>query len=182
MRQSEIASRYAKALFEVATAAKKQDEYLNALKMISSAFSNNEMIEEFIHSPLILSSDKEKTLTQVLKSKDLPEDIVSFLLLLTRKGRLSLLADIVSAYQTQEDELNKVTRGIVKSPHKLTDVQKIEIQKSIENATKKKVVLQYQEVPELIGGLFAQVGSLTFDDSLSAHLSRIKDDLTRRIN
>ncbi|MFZ4405339.1 MAG: F0F1 ATP synthase subunit delta, partial [Pseudobdellovibrionaceae bacterium] len=41
----------------------------------------------------------------------------------------------------------------------------------------KKIILTSQKDPSLLGGLVAQVGGWTFDDSLKAHLSKLEEIL-----
>lgn len=182
MKYSQLAYRYASAIFDVATSAKKQDEYLEGLRSVHNVLNENMQVKQMVSSPLIRSNDKEQMLKKALGSKGLPEDLLNFILLLAHKGRLMLLAEVIAAYQAKDDDLNKVTRGVVRSFAPLSSKQKQDLNKTIEAAIKKKVILQYEEDKNLIGGLVAQVGSFTFNDSLSEHLARIKEDLTRRIN
>jgi F-type H+-transporting ATPase subunit delta len=182
MRYSELAFRYASALFDIGSEANKADKYLEPLKSLEKALFENAQVREFIESPLVRATDKEATVTKALEGKGLPAEIQNFILLLARKSRLGHLPEIISAYQAKEDSMNSLTRGTVRSSTELTAKQKEEVAKIVSTITKKKVVLQYNEDKSLIGGLVAQVGSYIFDDSLSAHLRRIKEDLTRRIN
>lgn len=182
MRYSELAFRYASAFFDLATEVKQNEAYLKTLKDIQALLESDVTITQFLASPLIKAEDKVAALMKAFKESQLPEGILNFILLLAKKGRLALLPEVVAAYQAREDELNGVTRGTVKSAGSLNDKQKENILNQIQAVTKKKVVLQYLEDKSLIGGLVAQVGSFTFDDSLAAHLRRIKEDLTRRIN
>lgn len=182
MIYSELAYRYAAALFDVASEAKKADEYLKYLESLQAVIEGNETINEFVASPLVRTEEKVKALQLALKNSGLPEDIISFVTLLGKKSRITILPEIISAYQARADELNGITRGAVRTSAKLSDKQKENIASLISAITKKKVLLQYSVDKSLIGGLTAQVGSLTFDDSLTAHLRRIKEDLTRRIN
>lgn len=182
MVYSELAYRYAAALFDLAVEAKKVTEYLQALRGVQAALDSNTTVKDFVASPLVRAEDKAKTLVAALKDSGVPEAVINFTTLLAHKGRLILLAEIIAAYQAREDELNGITRGVVKTSAELTEKQKLSIASTLSSITKKKVILQYTEEKALLGGLTAQVGSLTFDDSLAAHLRRIKEDLTRRIN
>ncbi|MCB0350577.1 MAG: ATP synthase F1 subunit delta [Bdellovibrionales bacterium] len=182
MFYSELAHRYAVAIYDIAKEAKATDAYLKALEQVQSSLEQSPMIKDFVHSPLVRTEEKSKTVIAAFKDSGLPEDVTSFITLLAQKGRLAILPEIIAAYQAREDETNGVTRGVVKSSKSLSDKQKDEMAKLLSSITNKKVILQYENDKSLIGGLTAQVGSLTFDDSISAHIRRIKEDLTRRIN
>ena len=55
-----------------------------------------------------------------------------------------------------------------------------QIQEKISKATNKKVILTYVEDPTVIGGLIAEAGGYRFDDTLTTHLIKLKDELNRR--
>jgi F-type H+-transporting ATPase subunit delta len=50
----------------------------------------------------------------------------------------------------------------------------------ISKVTGKKVILEYKTDESLLGGLVAEVGSLTFDDSLDTQLKLLNEELKRR--
>jgi F-type H+-transporting ATPase subunit delta len=179
MRHSEVASRYATAIFDLSAENKQTSEFLQALQCIGQVIQSDKAIQAFVSSPLIRAADKEEALKNALSNMKLPSEILDFVLLLAQKDRLFLMNDIVSAYQAREDRLNNVTRGTVKSAVAVSTKQKEEIQKFVDAYTQKKVLLQYVEDKSLVGGLSAQVGSLSFDDSVVSHLKRMKEDLTR---
>ncbi len=92
----------------------------------------------------------------------------NFTLLLARKQRLPIFNDVVTAYQQFSDESHGVTRGQVRSAAALGPDDRKRIEDIVSKATKKKVILTYKEDPSLLGGLVAEVGSYTFDDSLTS--------------
>lgn len=182
MRYSALASRYAAALFDIATEKKKQDVYLETLAAVHRAISTHELVATHLASPLVRAHEKEALLKKTLTGQNLEADVVNFILLLAKKGRLHLLGDVVAAYQAKEDEKNNVTRGTVLSATELSADQIEGITKTIEKIVKRKVILKNDSDSGLIGGVVARVGSYTFDDTLVSHLQKLKEDLTRRIN
>jgi F-type H+-transporting ATPase subunit delta len=75
-----------------------------------------------------------------------------------------------------------VTRGVVRSAQALNDDAKKEIENKINKVLNKKIVLTYEQDPKLLGGVVAQVGGWTFDDSLDTHLKKLNEELNRRAN
>ena len=61
-----------------------------------------------------------------------------------------------------------------------SETQRQQIEATVEKVLKKKVIMTYKVDPSVIGGLVAQAGSYTFDDSLNSHLQRLNDELKRR--
>jgi F-type H+-transporting ATPase subunit delta len=179
MNYSELSNRYATALFTLAKTDDEQKTFLADLVEVAKAFTDDSEVRQFIDSPLIRAEAKIEVLKKALNERSLNPDFLNFVLLLAKKSRLSLASEIVMAYQARLDEKSHVKRGHVHSAAPLNEKQKGELQKAIEKYTHSKVVLDYAVDKSLVGGLTAQVGSVTFDDSLSAHLVRMKEDLTR---
>jgi F-type H+-transporting ATPase subunit delta len=62
----------------------------------------------------------------------------------------------------------------------LNEDDRRKLEQTIAGVTKKKVILNFTEDKKLMGGLVAQVGGWSFDDSLQSHLTRLTEDLNRR--
>ncbi len=180
MRVSELANRYAKAFFEIAAAKSTQDLVLDELRALGLIFEKDESIRQFITSPVLKADDKEKALKAALKDSGLSEETMSFVLMLARKNRLALFEQIVIGVKSQIDLAHGVTRGQVRSAAVLSPDERKRIEEIVSQYTKKQVILTYKEDSSVIGGLIAEAGSYTFDDTLTSHLRRLKDETTRR--
>ncbi|MCB0341523.1 MAG: ATP synthase F1 subunit delta [Bdellovibrionales bacterium] len=180
MRYSEVAARYATALFDLATEDNKQDQYYSDLLALNKVFVEDQPVYQFITNPLTKSTDKESAIAKALESQTLSLAVKSFVLLLARKNRLGAYSEIMAAFQAKNDEAHGVTRGSVESAAVLNPDERAEVERFVSKATGKRVILAYKENSDLIGGLIARVGSYTFDDTLTSHLHRLKDELKRR--
>jgi F-type H+-transporting ATPase subunit delta len=181
MKYSEVALRYARALYDLSVEGNKQAEFHSALTLLTQALKSDTAAWEFIHSPLVRAADKEAAMQKTLAAVTVPKPVADFVLLLAKKNRLMLLEQIVAAFQGQQDLLSNVTRGTVRSSAELDKKQKEDLQKFIDSHTRKKVHLDFVIDASLVGGVTAQVGSLNFDDTLVSHLKRIKEDLNRSV-
>ncbi|HMN66958.1 MAG TPA: ATP synthase F1 subunit delta [Bdellovibrionales bacterium] len=179
MKNPILATRYARALHALAKEKNEQDAVFSQMRVITQAFEADAEISDFVRSPLIRPLDKVKALEKLTASLNVPESLKSFLLLLARKNRLGIFTDIVTAYESISDEAHGVTRGTVRSATVLGPEDRQRIEELVSKATGKQVILTYKEDPALLGGLVAEVGSFTFDDSLTSHLKRINEQLTR---
>ena len=90
MQVSEIAGRYAKALFDLATENKTQDRVFNDLRALEVVFSNDRDIKLFLESPLLQPSDRLKVLKASLDGKGLSKEVYDLILLLAAKSRLAV--------------------------------------------------------------------------------------------
>jgi F-type H+-transporting ATPase subunit delta len=179
MRYSEVAARYAKALFLLAKDSGNQEETYSQLQYLAEAIEIDPEIMSFLTSPLVPKENKEKVFKEGLNGK-FSGETKSFLLLLAKKGRVQLIPDIVKAFQAIIDSENGVTRGTVRSASPMTEQERRKIEETVSKYTAKRVILTFKEDKSLIGGLVAEVGSYTFDDSLTSHLTRLNEELNRR--
>lgn len=179
MKHTLLATRYARALYNLAREANAIDEIFAQMRVVEDAFDLEQEISEFVHSPVIRPTEKEKAVAEMTAKVKMNDILKNFLLVLARKNRLPIFSDAIAAYQQIADEAHGVTRGTVRSATALAPDERTRIEQLVSKATKKQVILTYKEDPSLVGGLVAEVGSYTFDDSLQSHLMRINEQLTR---
>lgn len=179
MKYAEVAARYAKALFALTKENGNQDDCYAQLKFLSEAIEQDSEIMNFLTSPLVPNENKEKIFNEGLNGK-FSGETKSFLLLLAKKGRVQLIPQIVLAFQDLIDEDNGVTRGTVRAAAPLAEQERKTLEEAVSRHTGKQVILTFKEDKTLIGGVVAQVGSYTFDDSITSHLTRLNEELNRR--
>jgi F-type H+-transporting ATPase subunit delta len=179
MKNMILATRYARAIYGLAKEKNEQDSVFEQMRVFEQAFTSDQELVAFIESPLYRPSDKVKALEAVVGKVNASDVLKNFVLLLARKNRLGIFSDVMTAYQTISDEAHGVTRGLVRSAAVLSPEDRKNIEQLVSKATKKQVILTYKEDPSLLGGLVAEVGSFTFDDSLISHLKRINEQLTQ---
>lgn len=177
MQVSELAKRYAKAIFEIAVENKTQEKVLAELRALATVFSKDPEISQFLMSPLVSTDDRKKMLKSALSNKGVSQEVHDLLLLLANNGRFELFHDVVLAFEGQIDSANNVVRGQVRSASTLGQAERQQIEQTVEKVLKKKVIMTYKVDPSVIGGLVAQVGSHTFDDSIASHLRRMGEEL-----
>ena len=179
MKNMILATRYARALYGLAQEKNEQDIVFEQMRVLEVAFQQDQEVAAFMESPVVRSSEKVKLFEAFIANHKLASTLASFLLLLAKKNRLPIFPAAVKAFQTIADEAHGVTRGMVRSATVLDPEERKRIAELVSRATKKQVVLTYKEDQSLLGGLVAQVGSFTFDDSLTSHLKRINEQLNR---
>ena len=128
MQATELSSRYAKALFGVATEKNNRQKVFDDLKALREVVGKNEDIRGFFSSQVVTPEQKKQALTKTFDSVKVEDEVKNFMFLLADKGRLSILDEIVEAYERTSDEAHGVTRGKVKSAQPMSE----EDQKSIE--------------------------------------------------
>jgi F-type H+-transporting ATPase subunit delta len=175
---SEVARRYARALYDLSKSAQNQDQVFSEIRTLRQVFSTDKVVGEFIASPVVGPDQKLAALKGALSGK-VSQEVTNILMLLAEKNRLEIFSDLVSAFEEISDEDHGVTRGTVRSASPLSPEARKQIEDTVTSVTKKKVILNFTEDPTLLGGMIAQVGGWTFDDSLETHLTRMSEDLNR---
>lgn len=181
MRVSEVSKRYAKALYEISKKNKSNDRVFSEIRILNQVITSDKVIQEFISSPVVKAEQKLNVLKAAL-SKGVSEELANTLFLLAQKKRLPMFSELASAFEEISDQDHGVTRGAVRSAAKLTPEARKQIEETVNKVTGKRVILNFSEDPKIIGGMVAQVGGWTFDDSIESHLTRLSEDLNRRAN
>ena len=176
---SEVSKRYARALFDYSVETKAQVKVGEQLEQVSKVLSSDVSVRNFIQSPVVAVGDKKQALLSAL-GPSAAQEIVNLVHLLLEKGRVEILAEISQAFTEISDSASGVTRGVVRTASALNEDAKKKLEATVSNVTGKKVILNYVEDKSIVGGLIAQVGGWTFDDSLKSHLTRLSEELNRR--
>jgi len=179
MRHSELASRYAKALYETTLDGTRRESMAEELRAIQAAFAKDPEGFSVLTSPVISAEERERIISGLLQKVQMSEEIQGLLLILARKGRMAIFDGLVAAFQACADTEHGVVRGTVRSAVVLSPEERKKIEQKVSEVTSKQAILTYREDASVIGGLIAEVGSFTFDDTLRSHLKRLEDYLNR---
>ena len=172
---SEVSKRYSRALFELAQESGQSDQILAELRALGEAVGTSHF-GQFLSSPSIALEDKVAAVKATLSGK-VTEITLNTVLLILENGRAELLHEILTGYEEFSDAAHGVTRGTVRSADALSSERQKALEQAIFAATKRKVIFTYSNDSSLVGGMVAQVGGWTFDDSLKSHLNRMGEEL-----
>lgn len=176
MQATEVADRYARALFENEDAQKNREQVFAEMRELSKVFSDA-TIRNFVRAKVISAGDKRRAIESVFNNRPIASAVKNLLLLLTEKSRLELFPLVVECFEKLTDEQHGVRRGSVTSASTLTPEERKQIEAKVSEVTGRKVILSYHEDPNMIGGLIAEVGGFLFDDSIKSHIRRMREEL-----
>jgi F-type H+-transporting ATPase subunit delta len=174
-----IARRYAKALVELAKEEGAVEKFHDELTVFESVLAACRESAAVFSSPAFTIVAKRQILKEIIDRVPLSATVSSFLFLLLEKNRLNQLAFIIAGYRSFADELSGLLRGTLTSALPLQDSQVDEIRKALEKNTGKRVLLQVEHDPSLIGGVVTKIGDKIFDGSIKTQLGRIQDILQK---
>jgi F-type H+-transporting ATPase subunit delta len=172
-----VALKYGKALFAVTQDKGNSDQVLRELQVLVEAVTQTDIFE-FLSSSLVPLEARLKILDQAVKSK-ISEQTYNLVVAVLERGRLGQLDSILKAFEEAMDSLQGALRGKVTSATSLSAAERARVEEQISKATGKKVILNFEIDPNLVGGMVAQVGGWTIDDSLQSHLTRMGEELNR---
>jgi F-type H+-transporting ATPase subunit delta len=169
-----IARRYAKALAQIAEKQGKLEEFQKELAAIDELVRGNVDLRRLVAFPLIAPAKRAEAFDAILQKAGATETIRKFFEVVARAARLSLLHDIVTAFNELVDRAMGVVEAQVTTPQSLTDAQSLSLTSSLGARTGKIVRIRRRQDPSLLGGLCVQVGSTVYDASLQGQLRLLK--------
>ncbi len=179
MSANAIARRYAKALVQIAAEESAVEKFHGELARIEKLFADCPELGSLLSNPAYGIEAKLEALREVADKLQLSETIRNFLLLLQERNRVGCLAQIISCYSVLADELSGVLRPVVTTALPLDEGRVAEIKAALEKSTGKKIILQVEVEPSLIGGIVTRIGDKVLDGSVKTQLVRIEDILQK---
>lgn len=172
MKSTKAATRYARALLDLAVESNKTEQISANMLALISANNENEEFGSFLNSPII-SSEKKNEIFKVL-FPNFESQTVSFMELIAKNGRESLLPAIAESYESQLKEHKGIVAVILTSAVPLDAATKATILAKIQNAVQGQIELEEQIDPSLIGGFVIKIGDNRIDASVMNQLKNIK--------
>lgn len=175
---TEINKEYGTALFMLAKEVDSVNEYAVALECVEEVFSGNPEYTDFLASPSIPMEERLSAIEQAFGST-LPDNVLSFLLLLCEKGHIRGFKHSVEEYKNLLDAQNHVSTALVKSAVELTEEQKEKLRDKLEIKTGNSVVLECFVDQSLMGGIVVEIDGKIMDASLKTRLHEVKDVISQ---
>jgi F-type H+-transporting ATPase subunit delta len=181
MTSRSAATRYARALFDVALAERLDVQQVEReLAEFSSAVAGHEMLSRVLSNPAVPTPRKRAVVTEVIARAGAMTPAVSKLLvLMADRDRLALLPQVVAAYRARLLEHAKVVRAEVTTAVPLPADRLSALQSGLARATGRDVRLESRVDPAIIGGAVTRIGSTVLDGSITRQLQKMKDSLTQ---
>jgi F-type H+-transporting ATPase subunit delta len=173
----EIAEVYSRALFEVARDNGVLDRVHDELGEFADALDENRDLQIFLFSPYFSSEEKKDGIKRIVSDAD--ERLVNFLQLLAERHRVPALFRIRRSFDSMWAEENKLLPVTVTSAVELDESLVLEIGKSIEDQTGRRVELSSKVDPDVLGGLQVRVGNMVLDATVRNRLEQLRKQVAR---
>ncbi len=164
---------YAVALFSLAKEEQHETEIYDGLLFVKEVFENTPELYAFMRSPGISKQVRLDTVRDAFC--DVPEHVLSFLLLLCEHGDAELLPSCIEEFEKLYDRNMNICHALVTCAVELTDAEKDKLKSTLEAKTGKNLKLEYRTDPALMGGMTVEMDGIIIDGSLKHRLHTIKE-------
>lgn len=170
-RRTSTANRYAEAVFEVARDHDSADLWLRELGEIEHVLSD-ELASRVLLNPVVPRERKRAILLEALPN--LSEPVQRFLDLLLRRDRLQLVPQIAERLRELIAEARGIERARVVTAVPLGERERQLLAQRLAAFAGKRVILEEEVDPSLIGGVVAQIGDQVLDGSVRGRLEQLR--------
>jgi len=173
----EIASVYARSLFEVAQEQNKLDKVRDELGEFADALNDSRELQVFLFSPYFSTKEKSEGLDKAISGAD--DTTLNFLRLLIEKHRMPVIFRVRAEFDQLWEEENKLLPVTVTSAVELPKETVKQIGDRIAEQTDRKVDLQSKVDPDILGGIVVRVGNSVLDASIRNRLENFRKQVAR---
>ncbi len=175
-----LARVYAQAFMGVAGKSPDPDSLVEEMQsIVTDVLDRNPKLVQVLESSLVSPEQKEALLERIF-GKKASVQVLNFLKVLSRHGRLELIRTIAR----QTTKLHAEARGLadveVRVAAELDDELRKSLEERIKNRLGKTPVFKVKIDPSIIAGIVVRVGDQVFDGSLYTQLENARRDMIDR--
>ena len=178
MTNKTAATRYARALLDVAVKEKANVEQIEAeLAEFVALFTQYPALERVLLNPAVPVPRKRAAVADILARVQFSPILSKLLTLLTDRDRLVLLPDVLASYRDRLMDYRQVVRAEVTTAAPIDAARVEAIQRGLTKLSGRAVTMSTRIDPSIIGGVVARIGSTVYDGSVTRQLARMKERL-----
>ena len=170
-----VARRYASALADVVIDRGEAKEVQQELQQWNGLLQANANLQEVFRNPTIALEQKRSLLSKLIDRAKPRPTTGNFLKVLLQNQRLTELSEINRKFAEILDERAGMVAATVTTARPVPETVQQNLQQKLTAVTQKKVRLDFEQDPELIGGLVTRIGSTVYDGSVRSQLQQIKE-------
>lgn len=178
MLTSQLASRYAQALYELAAEKKALDEVEKQLAVVEEALAASPDLATLLYHPQVPVAAKKETVTKVFGS-ELTDYVRNFLLLLIDKRRETALLPIIREYRVLANQARNILEAEVTTAMPLDAAEQQGLVAKLSAVTGKNVVVKTNVDRCLLGGVVVKIGDKLIDGSVVRQLKALQAALLK---
>lgn len=173
INKSELAKKYASALFDEAVAQEQVDTVAREIQELDQLLLASPEFKRLMTSQLITAQDRKRGVELVCDKAGMSDLMRRFLGVLTENGRLSLFSKIEPFFKRLYEEYKGILSVSVVSAQVLNEATQQRLTAVLQQIFNKEIRLDMTVNPSLIGGLTVQVGSFMADACVRTKLQKL---------
>ena len=182
MTNKTAASRYARALFDVAIKEQADLEQIERqLGEFADLFTQYPQLEKVLLNPAVPVQRKRAAVVDLLGRATFAPVVTKLLTLLAERDRLVLVGDVRTAFSERVMDYRNVVRAEVTTATPIDPKRTEAIRNGLAKLTGRTVNLAARVDPEIIGGVVARIGSTVYDGSVTRQLEKMKERLVESV-
>jgi len=166
--------RYAQAAFELAVERNELQIWQESLRRISEITADTKLVA-WLESPKIPFDVKKGVLQQRLG--ELNPLALNLACLLVSKGRLRIAGDILQQYDRLVDAYHGIEHAQIVTALPLEEEDKQRLSRQLGEMMGRKIVIDAQVDPSVVGGFIAKIGDTLIDASTRNRLETLRKSL-----
>ena len=169
-----VASRYARAIFDLMLESDEVGELENNVESLSEALGNSQELRDLIASPLYTRDDQKAAIVAVGTKMNLLANLTNTLALMATKRRLFVLDSFLRQLKILiAEHKGEITADVV-SAKSLTQGQSDKLAEAIKERVGKEIKINASVDESIIGGIVIKVGSKMIDTSIRSKLNSLQ--------
>ena len=173
---SQVAERYALALFQVAQKHESSLDIEHDLREVKKVFEMTPELYNLIVSPKLSAEKRTNLINEVFK--DANPFVVNTLQLMAERKRMDEVGSLADEFVALSNNAQGIEDAKVYSTRPLTEEERASISSVFaEKIGKRSLRIENIIDPSLIGGLRLQIGNRIYDSSVSTKLARLQRQL-----
>lgn len=169
----QLASKYARAIFELAVELYSLDLFDKDLALVKNDVFCVPDAVAFFKNPLVPHSSKKDLLNKALNG-EISDTVMNFLLLLTDKNRIGIFPDIYDIFSNLKNDAQGILIADVTTAFPLTKAQESKLGLKLAEVTRKKIKIRRHEDKSILGGVIVTIGDKRIDGSAAGRLHALK--------
>jgi F-type H+-transporting ATPase subunit delta len=180
MKETKIANRYAKALFDLALEKELLDHVKTDMELVVSVCQQNKDFTMMLKSPIIFTDKKEAILKEIFENQ-IQQMSYFFLLIITNKKREAVIESIAQQFIVIYKEYKNITEAQLSTAVEIDQQLKAQLVALLKEQTKGEIELDTKVEKDLIGGFVLNYDNKQYDSSIQKQIKKLKQDFDQNL-
>ncbi len=171
------AKEYGVALYELASEEKAEQDILDSLQAVCTAFKENPMYQKILLNPAVDKTERLKLLDDSLR-ENVHKHVLNVCKILCEKKAIYILSDCLEVYRDMMYEQKGIMPVKAITAVKMSKKQENNLVKKLQESTGKTILLQTEVDESVIGGVKLIYAGKELDGTSIARLESMRNALT----